>query len=123
MKSGFSRFFPAVGLAALLAARGFAADPNAISTNADAVANSLLQIQTQLQDTRAAIEKTREEARQSAADAAANIQSLEQVLAAQRADDFNMAQKNQQSLFRMAAALGLAVVAAFCSWSISNGAR
>lgn len=111
MKSGFSRFFPAVGLAALLAARGFAADPNAISTNADAVANSLLQIQTQLQDTRAAIEKTREEARQSAADAAANIQSLEQVLAAQRADDFNMAQKNQQSLFRMAAALGLAVVA------------
>ena len=99
-------------LAAFFAARSFAADTNSISTNNDAVANGLLQIQTQLLDTRAAIEKSRAEARQNAADAAANMQSLEQILAAQRASDFDMAQKNQQSMFRMAGALGLAVVAA-----------
>jgi tetratricopeptide (TPR) repeat protein len=112
MKSDVPKIFSVIGLAAFFAVRSLAADTNSVSTNADAVANGLLQIQAQLQDTQATLEKSRQEARQDAADAAANIQSLEQVLAAQRASDFDLAQKNQQSLFLMASALGLAVLAA-----------
>jgi hypothetical protein len=112
MKSAFSRIFPAACLAAFLAARSLAADTNSISTNADAVANGYLQIQAQLHDTQMALEKSREEARQSAADTTARIQALEQAIAARHAADLEVAQKNQQSMFMLAGALGLTVLAA-----------
>ena len=113
MKSGFSKFFPAACLAAFLAARSLAADTNSIfSTNADAMANGYLQIQMQLHDTQMELEKSREEARQSAADTAARIQALEQAIAARHAADLEVAQKNQQSMFMLAGAFGLTVLAA-----------
>jgi tetratricopeptide (TPR) repeat protein len=112
MKSGFSRIFPAACLAALFAARSLAAETNSMFTNVDAVVNGYLQIQAQLHDTQLALEQSREEARQSAADTAARIQALEQTIAAQRAGDLAMAQKNQQSMFMLAGAFGLTVLAA-----------
>lgn len=59
-----------------------------------------------------ALEKSREEARQNAADTTTRIQSLEETLAAQRASELEAAQKNQQSMFMMAGAFGLTVLAA-----------
>jgi tetratricopeptide (TPR) repeat protein len=116
MKSGFSKIFPAACLAVLLAARSFAADTNSISapTNADAVANGYLQIQAQLHDTQMELEKSRDEARQNAADTTARIQALEQTIAARHAADLEVAQKNQQSMFILilSGAFGLTVLAA-----------
>ena len=82
------------------------------------MANGYLQIQAQLHDTKTALEKSREEAQQNAADTAARIQALEQTFAAQRANDLAVAQKNQQSMFMMAGAFGLTVLAAvlFMAW-------
>ena len=118
MKSGFFKIFAAASLVVFLAARCLAADTNSTSTNADAVANGYLQIQAQLHDTQLALEKSREEAQQSAADTAARIQALEQTLAAQRANDLAIAQKNQQSMFMLAGTFGLTVLAAvlFMAW-------
>ena len=120
MKSGFSRMFPAVCLAVFLAARSLAADTNSIasSTNADATVNGYLQIQMQLHDTQMALEKSRDEARQTAADTTARIEALEQAIAARHAADLEVAQKNQQSLFMLAGAFGLTVLAAvlFMAW-------
>jgi tetratricopeptide (TPR) repeat protein len=112
MKSGFPKIFPAVCLAALFAVRSLAAETNSMFMNADAVANGYLQIQAQLHDTQMALEKSREEARQSAADTTARIQALEQAIAARHAADLEVAQKNQQSMFMLAGALGLTVLAA-----------
>jgi tetratricopeptide (TPR) repeat protein len=114
MKSGLSRMFPAACLAVFLAARCLAADTNSIasSTNADAAVNGYLQIQMQLHDTEMALEKSRDEARQTAADTTARIQALEQAIAARHAADLEVAQKNQQSLFMLAGAFGLTVLAA-----------
>ena len=118
MISGYSKIFAAACLVVFLAARCLAADTNSTSTNADAVANGYLQIQAQLHDTQLALEKSREEARQNAADTAARIQALEQTLATQRANDLALAQKNQQSMFMLAGAFGLTVLAAvlFMVW-------
>lgn len=77
-----------------------------------AVVNGYLQIQAQLHDTQTALERSREEARQNAADTAARIQALEDTLAQQRAKELETAQKNQQSMFMMAGAFGLTVLAA-----------
>ena len=122
MKNGFFRIFTAACLVTLFAVQSPAADTNSIPstpamTPADATAqqgalNGYLQIQAQLHDTQMALEKTREEARQNAADTAARIQSLEQILAAQRASELEAAQKNQQSMFMLAGAFGLTVLAA-----------
>ncbi len=114
MKSGYSKIFPAACLAVFLAARCFAADTNSISspTNTDATVNGYLQIQMQLHDTQMALEKSREEARQAAADTDARIQALEQTIAARHAADLEVAQKNQQSMFMLAGAFGLTVLAA-----------
>ena len=114
MKPGFSKIFPAACLAVFLAARCLAADTNSISspTNFDAVANGYLQIQMQLHDTQMALEKSREESRQSAAYTTARIQALEQTIAARHAADLDVAQKNQQSMFMLAGAFGLTVLAA-----------
>ena len=118
MKFGFSNILAAACLTALFAARCLAADTNSASTNADDVANGYLQIQVQLHDTQLELEKSREEAQQSAADTTAHIQALEQTLASQRAGDLALAQKNQQSMFMMAGAFGLTVLAAvlFMAW-------
>src|ERR1017187_5746156 len=112
MKSGFSKIFPAACLAVLFAARCLAADTNSLSTNTDAVANGYLQIQMQLHDTQMALERSRDEARQTAADTTARIQALEQAIAARHAADLEVAQKNQQSMFMLAGAFGLTVLAA-----------
>ncbi len=114
MKSGFSNIFPALCLAVLLSARSFAADTNSVSafTNTDAMVNGYLQIQMQLHDTQMALEKSRDEARQNAADTTARIEALEQALAARHAADLELAQKYQQSLFMLAGAFGLTVLAA-----------
>ena len=120
MRSGYFKIFPAVCLAALLAARSFAADTNSVSssTNADATVNGYLQIQMQLHDTQMALERSRDEARQTAADTTARIEALEQAIAARHAADLEVAQKNQQSLFMLAGAFGLTVLAAvlFMAW-------
>jgi tetratricopeptide (TPR) repeat protein len=112
MKSGFFKFFAVACIVMFLAARCLAAETNSTSTNTDAVANGYLQIQAQLHDTQLALEKSREEAQQNAADTTARIQALEQTLAAQRANDLAIAQKNQQSMFMLAGAFGLTVLAA-----------
>jgi tetratricopeptide (TPR) repeat protein len=112
MKSGFSKILPAACLAVLLTAQSLAAQTDPISTNADVTANGYLQIQAQLHDTQMALEKSRDEARQSAADTAARIQALEQAIAARHAADLEVAQKNQQSMFMLAGAFGLTVLAA-----------
>jgi tetratricopeptide (TPR) repeat protein len=112
MKSGFSKIFPAACLAAFLAARSFAAETDPISTNTDTTANGYLQIQAQLHDTQMALEKSREEARQSAADTTARLQALEQTIFARHAADLEVAQKNQQSMFMLAGAFGLTVLSA-----------
>jgi tetratricopeptide (TPR) repeat protein len=114
MKSGLSRFFPAACLAVLLAARGIAADTNSVpaATNLDATANGYLQIQLQLHDTQMALEKSRDEARQNAADTTARIQKLETTLIDQRARELETAQQNQRSLFMLSGAFGLTVLAA-----------
>jgi tetratricopeptide (TPR) repeat protein len=112
MKSGFSKIFPAACLAAFFAARSLAADTDPVSTNTDATANGYLQIQAQLHDTQMALEQSRVEARQNAADTTARIQALEQAITARHAADLEAAQKNQQSMFMLAGAFGLTVLAA-----------
>jgi len=126
MKSGLFRICAAACLAALFAVRSPAADTNSTPSTTvappttqpvDAAAqqnalNGYLQIQSQLHDTQMALEKSREEARQNAADTTARIQSLEESLAAQRASELETAQKNQESMFMMAGAFGLTVLAA-----------
>jgi tetratricopeptide (TPR) repeat protein len=112
MKSGFFKILPAACFAVLLAARGVAADTNSIATNVDATVNGYLQIQMQLHDTQLELEKSREEARQIAADTTARIQALEDTLAAQRTRELETAQKNQQAIFMLSGAFGLTVLAA-----------
>lgn len=126
MKLGFSRIIALACLAGLFAMRCPADDTNSIPSTpttppttppVDAAAqqaalNGYLQIQAQLHDTQMALEKSREEARQNAADTAARIQALEDTLATQRANELLTAQKNQQSMFIMAGAFGLTVLAA-----------
>lgn len=107
-----SRLIFSVGFAgAVLAAPVFAADTNAVPSSAvselatQSVVNGYLQIQAQLHDAQLAIEKSREEN-------AARIQALEDKLAAQRAADNELAQKNQQMTLMLAVAFGLIVVGA-----------
>ncbi len=88
----------------------------ASDTTTQSVVNGYLQIQAQLHDTQLAIEKSREEAaaaaKQNEVEMAARIQKLEDNLAAQRASDAELAQKNQQVTLMLAVAFGLIVVAA-----------
>jgi tetratricopeptide (TPR) repeat protein len=80
------------------------------------LANGYLQIQEQLHDAQLAIENTRREmateAKQNADAMTTRIQSLEQVVATQRAEEIQTAQKNQQFTLAMAGAFGLTVLAA-----------
>ena len=112
MKSRVSKVLSMTCIAIFLAARGFGADTNSTATTADATANGYLQIQMQLHDTLLELERSRDEARQNAADTTARIQALEQAITARHAADLEVAQKNQQSMFMLAGAFGLAALAA-----------
>jgi tetratricopeptide (TPR) repeat protein len=88
-------------------------------------ANGLLQIQQQLHDTQLAIEQNRQqieaEARRNAEDVAARIQSLQQVIAAQRQSEIEAVQKTQQMILVLGVsfgAVGLAVLLlmAYLQW-------
>lgn len=88
----------------------------AAESRAQLTLNSFLQLQAQLHNAEIAIEKSREEA---AAQAKLNtdlltarIQTLEDTIAVQRANEADMAQKNQRFTLLMAVAFGLIVVAA-----------
>jgi tetratricopeptide (TPR) repeat protein len=80
------------------------------------VVNGYLQIQAQLHDTQLAIEDSRREAaaesKRTADALSARIQTLEDTLATQRANEVEMSQKNQQFTVLLAIAFGLLVVAA-----------
>jgi tetratricopeptide (TPR) repeat protein len=100
----------------------FAADSDSTSqrpvseTMTQNVVNGYLQIQAQLHDAQLAIEDSRREAaaesKRDADTLTTRIQTLEDNLAAQRANDVEMAQKNQQVTLMLAIAFGLIVVAA-----------
>ncbi len=105
-----------------LAARLAAEETNTASLSPDmgamtqSVVNGYLQIQAQLHDAQLAIEDSR---RESAAAAARNaevmtrrIQQLEESLAAQRAREVELTEKNHQFTLQMAILSGLVVVAA-----------
>ena len=78
--------------------------------------NGYLQIQAQLHDAQLAIEAGRREmageAKRNADAFAARLQTLETTLAAQRAHELDLAQKNQQFMLLLGAAFGLAVLGA-----------
>lgn len=105
-----------------LGARLNAAETNSIAVPLDMgvvtqnVVNGYLQIQAQLHDTQLAIEDSRREiageARRNAEALTARIQTLEETIATQRANEVELAQKNQQFTVMMAVAFGLIVVAA-----------
>lgn len=77
--------------------------------------NGYLQVQAQLHDTQMAIENSRremaDEAKRNADALTARIQTLEEKLATQRANQAEQAQKNQQSTLLLAAMFGLIIVA------------
>jgi len=114
MKSGLSKFFTVAGLVALFAVHGFAAETNSLVsiTNADVVANGILQLQAQLHEAQLQIAQSRQEA---AAEAQRNaeamdlrIQALEQTIAAQRASDAEAGRRFQQFTLFLAGGVGLA---------------
>lgn len=111
----FLRIISIVCLAAFLAAQSFAAGTNSVSTNADAVANSLVQLQAQLHEAQLQIEQGREEnsaLAQSNSDAMnARIAELEQTISAQRANDAEVAQRTQQLTLYLIASFGIAALA------------
>jgi tetratricopeptide (TPR) repeat protein len=87
--------------------------------------NALLQIQQQLHDTQLAIEQNRQqieiEARRNAEDVAARIQSLQQIIGAQRQSEIEAVQKTQQMILILGVsfgAVGLAVLLlmAYLQW-------
>jgi tetratricopeptide (TPR) repeat protein len=123
MSARLSFLIVCAGLA--LGTKIFAAETNSISlpttpsiadSMTQSVVNGYLQIQEQLHDTQLAIENSRQEAaaeaKQNADALTARIQTLEQVVATQRADEVEMAQKNQQFTLALAGAFGLTVLAA-----------
>jgi tetratricopeptide (TPR) repeat protein len=73
-------------------------------------ANGLLQIQQQLHDTQLAIEQNRQqleaETRRNAEDMAARLQSLQQVIAAQRQSEIEAVQKTQQMILMLGVSFG-----------------
>jgi tetratricopeptide (TPR) repeat protein len=104
----------------VFAAPAFAAETNAVPTSAmsdlatQSAVNGYLQIQAQLHDAQLAIENSRREAaaaaKQNEDAMAARLQKLEDNLAAKRANDIALAQKNQQVTLMLAVAFGLIVV-------------
>lgn len=121
MSPNFTRKFFAVCAGVLLAARVAAADTNATSAAAPAgppgitreeITDNYLHIQEQIHATQLAIEHNQQaavDAAQSNANVlAARLQSLEDSVAKQRANDADAARKTQQLTLMMAGAFGLA---------------
>jgi tetratricopeptide (TPR) repeat protein len=119
----FSRLiFSTVCASMILAGPVFGGEGNVIPAPAaselatQSMVNGYLQIQAQLHDAQLAIEDSRREAAAESkrdADAlTARLQTLENNLATQRANDMEMVQKNQQVTLMLAIAFGLIVVAA-----------
>jgi tetratricopeptide (TPR) repeat protein len=100
--------------------------PNAVATALPPdAANSLLQIQQQLHDAQLAIEQTRQlfqaETRRSSEDLTARIDSLQQIIAAQRQSEIEAVQKSQQMILILgvcfgAAGLGVLLLMAYMQW-------
>ncbi|HEY5298122.1 MAG TPA: tetratricopeptide repeat protein [Verrucomicrobiae bacterium] len=113
------KFFIA-GACLVFAARLFAADTNSAipvpDSAAQNAANAYLQIQAQLHDAQLAIENSRREAaedsKQIAGILTARIQSLEENVAAQHANDLEQARQERQFTLTLASAFGLLVLAA-----------
>src|SRR5882724_1331656 len=114
MKPDFLKIF-AICLVAFFATQIFAAETNSVSTNTDAVANSLVQLQAQLHAAQLQIEQSREEnstLSQSNSDAMnARIAQLEQTISVQRASDAETARRTQQFTLFLAGGFGLAGLA------------
>ena len=88
-------------------------------------ANGLLQIQQQLHDTQLAIEQNRQrfeaESRRNAEEMANRIESLQQIIAAQRQSEIEAVQKTQQMILILgvgfgAAGLGVLLLMAYLQW-------
>ena len=104
-----------------LGARLASAETNSVPAPLDAAAtqnmvNGYLQIQAQLHDTQLAIEaarrETADEAKRNADALTTRIQTLETTIATQRANEADLAQKNQQFMLMMGAAFGLVALGA-----------
>jgi tetratricopeptide (TPR) repeat protein len=113
MKLKLLPIFLLVFAAAWLAAVPLSAQTNIASTATnDTVANGYLQIQEQLHATQLAIEQNSlaatEEAKKNADALAARLQSLEQTVAAQRANEAEAARRTQQFTLVIAAVFGVA---------------
>jgi len=111
----------------ILNGRVFAAETNSVSpapapSAADAMTQNLvngyLQIQEQLHNTQLALEDSRREAKQNADGMVARMQALEQTIATQRANEVELAQRNQDFTLMLGGAFGLTVLAAvlFMAW-------
>jgi len=115
MMARFKIFITCLCLA--LGARAFGVETNSVSStppdfSTQNMMNSFLQIQAQLHDAQMALENNRREAKQQAEAMAAKIQSLEEIIATQRAEELQTAQRNQQFTLALAGAFGLTVLAA-----------
>jgi tetratricopeptide (TPR) repeat protein len=112
MRISFQKLFSAICLVSLFAIQSFAAETNSISTNTDAVANSLVQLQAQLHTAQLQIEQSREEnsaLSQSNSDAMnARIAQLEQTISTQRANDAEIARRTQQLTLYLIGSFGFA---------------
>ena len=102
-----------VGVSLLLATAAWAKDTNTVAgVTREDISNNYLQIQEQIHATQLAIEQSQQaavEAAQKNADAlAARLQSLEQSVAAQRANDVEAARKTQQFTLLVAGGFGVA---------------
>jgi tetratricopeptide (TPR) repeat protein len=117
--------------ACLAGARIFAAetDPGSsvqsVDTATQSMVNAYLQIQEQLHDTQLTIEKNRQlaeaETRRNAADMAAHIEALQQIITALRASEIEATQKTQQLTLILAGTfgtivLGLMLLMAYVLW-------
>jgi tetratricopeptide (TPR) repeat protein len=105
----------------------FAETNTAVGALPPDAANGFLQIQQQLHDTQLAIEQSRQqadlEARRSAEDVATRLQSLQQIIAAQRQNEIESVQKTQQMILILGVsfgAVGLAILVwmAYLQWRV-----
>ena len=123
MKVTLLKNFTVLCAGLVLGARLASADTNAVpapspdtSAATQNMVNGYLQIQALLHDTQLAIEASRretaDEAKRNADALTARIQTLEATIATQRANEADLAQKNQQFMLLMGAAFGLVVLGA-----------
>src|SRR5260221_14706014 len=113
MRPDFLKFF-AICFAVFFAAQIFAAETNSTSTNRDAVADGLVQLQAQLHAAQLQIEQSREEnsaLSQSNSDTMnARIAQLEQTISTQRSNDAEVARRTQQLTLYLIGSFGFAAL-------------